>query len=139
MNFLRLGGTILTGGSVEAVPWIPVGSSATTSLLATEFNLTPATESLATVTGGVSSTFAVPSRVRKEEEVAIQTVWDIAGTSSSGVETEPVPIQPATETEIADDRERQVREEIIAGIQVSYRSEKCALMSARVSYLTRAV
>lgn len=124
MNFLRLRGNILTGGSVEAGPLIPVGSSATTSLSATESNLTPATESLPTVTGGVFHTFSVPSRGGKEKAVAIQTVWEIAGTSSSGVETEPVRIQPATETDIADGRERKEREETIAGIQVSYSSEK---------------
>ncbi|KAG7541102.1 Helix-loop-helix DNA-binding domain superfamily [Arabidopsis thaliana x Arabidopsis arenosa] len=117
MDFLRLRGNILTGGNVEAGPWIPVGSSVTTSLSATEFNLTPAPESLATVTVGVSRTFAVPSHGRKEKAVAIQTVCEIAGTSSLGVETEPVRIQPATETDIADDRARKEREETSAGIQ----------------------
>ncbi|KAG7545803.1 Myc-type basic helix-loop-helix (bHLH) domain [Arabidopsis suecica] len=117
MDFLRLRGNILTGGNVEAGRWIPVGSSATTSLSATEFNLTPAPESLATVTVGVSRTFAVPSHGRKEKAVAIQTVCEIAGTSSLGVETEPVRIQPATETDIADDRARKEREETSAGIQ----------------------
>ncbi|CAH8275009.1 unnamed protein product [Arabidopsis lyrata] len=123
MNFLRLKGNILTGGRVEAGPVViestQVGSSATPSSSATESCVIPVThgtESRATVIGGVSRTFAVPGFGRRGKAVAIDT----AGTSSSGVckaETEPVRIQPETETEIAEDRKQKEREETIVEIQ----------------------
>nr|CAA8287606.1 Unknown [Brassica napus]CAA8392218.1 Unknown [Brassica napus]CAA8403875.1 Unknown [Brassica napus] len=111
-NFSRLRGNIQTSGGVEvaAAPWVPVvvrdltqvGSSATPSSSAPESCLTPAT-----VTSGVAQTFAVPR--------AVETVCAIAGPSSSVVssktETETFQIQPATETEAADERKRKEREE----------------------------
>ncbi|CAH2077645.1 unnamed protein product [Thlaspi arvense] len=109
MNFLRLRASLFTGGRVEAAaPWIPMSS-------ATGSSLTPATEgteSRATVIGGVSHTFQVPSLSRK--------ATDIAGPSSSAVtktETEPIPIEPATETGTADERKRKEREETADEIQ----------------------
>ncbi|KAL1203223.1 putative transcription factor [Cardamine amara subsp. amara] len=55
------------------------------------------------------STFTVPCRGRKDKE--------IAGTSSSCAETEPIQIQPVMETEIADERKRTERKETIVAIQ----------------------
>ncbi|KAL0726767.1 hypothetical protein Bca4012_022860 [Brassica carinata] len=107
-DFSRLRGNIHTGSRVEAAAaqWVKestqVGSSATPSSSAPESCLTPAT-----VTGGVAQTFVVPSLSQKVVETA-------AGPSSSGfseTETEPFQIQPATETEAADERKRKEREE----------------------------
>ncbi|KAL0873050.1 hypothetical protein Bca101_022755 [Brassica carinata] len=113
-NFARLRGSIYAGGRVEAAasPWVPVaqvGSNTTPSSSATESCLTPAT-----VTGGVLQTFAVPR--------AVETVRELAGPSSSGVsktDTRPFQIQPATETEAADERKRKEREEPADDTQVS--------------------
>ncbi|CAA7050100.1 unnamed protein product [Microthlaspi erraticum] len=108
MNFSRVRGNIFTGPLIPvARESTQVGSSATPA--------TEGTESRRTVTGGVSHNFAVPGLGRREKAVAIETVCEIAGTSSSGVsrdETEPIPTQTATEAEIADDRKRNKRDEI---------------------------
>lgn len=105
MNISRQRGNIFLGG-VEAVPSnSTLLSSATESIPATH-----GTESRATVTGGVSRTFAVPGLGPRGKAVAIET----AGTQSWGLckaETEPVQRQPATETDITDERKRKTREE----------------------------
>lgn len=122
MNFPRLRENIFSSGRVEAGRSMQVGLNATSSSSATESYLKSAThapESQATFIGGVSRTFVVPSLGGKEK-----TVCEIAGTSSSGAETEPVQIQTATETEIAEDRELKERAEPIAGIQVSHSSDR---------------
>uniref|UniRef100_A0A1J3DNP8 Transcription factor bHLH23 n=1 Tax=Noccaea caerulescens TaxID=107243 RepID=A0A1J3DNP8_NOCCA len=124
-NFMTFSRNIFTGGIVEAGPWIPpvrestpMGLTATPSSSGTGSSLTPATEggeSQRMVIGGVSHTFAVPGLSRRDKTVEIETAREIARTSSSGVskaETDPIQIQPATETEteIADDRKRKERE-----------------------------
>jgi hypothetical protein len=116
MNISRQRGNIFLGG-VEAVPSnSTLLSSATESIPATH-----GTESRATVTGGVSRTFAVPGLGPRGKAVAIET----AGTQSWGLckaETEPVQRQPATETDITDERKRKTREETNVENQVSQSS-----------------
>lgn len=122
MTFSR---NILTGGRVEAGPWIPPvrESTATPSSSGTGSSLTPATEggeSQRMVIGGVSHTFAVPALSRRDKTVETETAREIATASSSGAskaETEPIQIQPATE--IADDRKRKEREVTTDEIEVS--------------------
>lgn len=121
MNFSWLRGNIYTGGRVEVGQSIPVvresiqvGSSATPSSSGTESCVIAAMEG---TESQVSRTFSVHGLGRKGKAVAIET----ARTPSSGVckpETEPIQIQPAPETETAEDRKRKEREDI----QVSCRS-----------------
>ncbi|KFK29424.1 hypothetical protein AALP_AA7G132900 [Arabis alpina] len=97
MNVSSLRGNI-SGPSIPMVRELTqVGSSS-----ATEYTpVTEGTKTPPTVTGGVLHTFVVPGLGRMEKAVVIETK----------AETEPVRIQPATETESADDKKREETEE----------------------------
>ncbi|ANM67571.1 basic helix-loop-helix (bHLH) DNA-binding superfamily protein [Arabidopsis thaliana] len=116
MNFSWLRGNIFTGGRVdEAGPSfsvvresMQVGSNTTPpSSSATESCVIPATEGTAS---RVSGTLAAHDLGRKGKAVAVEA----AGTPSSGVckaETEPVQIQPATESKLKAREETHGTEE----------------------------